>query len=517
MKRESLDKFGNRIITVFLYAVFCVLPFYLENHHYDVGEAKSRFLYGVSIVVAIIVLGWGIILLFLHHKEFDKNKIKKIFNSISITEKFLILYILFVVVSYVFSNYKEETLWGIYNWRFGFLPLTLISVMTLLIIHLWRGNCWIIAAIGSVSSIVFLLGVCNRFSVYPIIIEPMQVEFISTLGNINWFCGYLSVIAPVGIGMFVFGEYTDSTEQWKKRYWGMYAFLCFVTAFSQGSDSVYLWYGSLFAMLLWIVAEKKIWLKNWFILFIMWALSAQFVRLVKFLAPGCFNYEAHKYLINSNFTLIIALIAITIYFLLFARNGMQWQLTNRTTSILRVLLIAAILLSVLAWLGVSIYNTTVGIPGLEESTLFLLNEKWGTDRGAEIKTAIELWLRMPPLQKLFGCGPDSFYYYAYSIPEIAAYLRTIFEDAYLINAHCELLTSMVNIGVFGTFTFIGVFVTFVYRCLKKGKEQPLLYIPVVCVVCYFVHNLVSFAQVINYPYVFFIMGMGEWYLRKRIN
>ena len=52
----------------------------------------------------------------------------------------------------------------------------------------------------------------------------------------------------------------------------------------------------------------------------------------------------------------------------------------------------------------------------------------------------------------------------------------------------------------------GIFVTFVYRCFKKGKEQPLLYIPAVCVVCYFAHNLVSFAQVINYPYVFLYWG-----------
>ena len=170
---ECIYRFGNRLITVFVYAVFCVLPFYLENHHYDVGEAKSRFLYGISIAVAIFILCWGIILLFKRHIEFDKIKIKRIWKGISITEKFLILYTMFLGVSYVLSKYKAETLWGIYNWRVGFIPLILISVMTFLIIHLWRGNRYIVTAIGSVSAIVFLLGVCNRFSVYPIIIKPM--------------------------------------------------------------------------------------------------------------------------------------------------------------------------------------------------------------------------------------------------------------------------------------------------------------------------------------------------------
>lgn len=516
MKKESIYEMGGRLITIFIYAVFCVLPFYLENHHYNVGEAKSHFLYVVSVGVASLILIWGLCLLFLHYRELDKRKVKKIWNNISITEKFLALYTILVFVSFAFSKYKAEILWGIYNWRVGCVPLLLISLMTILIIHLWSGSRWIVAAIGSVSAIVFLLGVCNRFSIYPIAIEPMQVEYISTLGNINWFCGYMAVIAPIGIGMFVFGDYTDEIERWKKTYWGMYAFLCFVTAFSQGSDSAYLWYVALFAMLFWIVIEKKEWLQNWLIILIMWALSAQLIRLILFLLPDDYYfYEAHKYLINSNCTLIIALIVIGIYVLLYRNNFVKWELTNRTRAVLRSLLVASMAGCILGWLGVSAYNTIAGIPGLEENSLFLLNEKWGTDRGAIIRISLRAWLDMPLFQKLFGCGPDGFYYHIYSIPEAAAYLQAAFEDAYWTNAHCELVTSLVNIGLIGTLSFVAIFITFVYRCMKKGKEQPLLYIPVVCVACYFIHNLVSFAQVINYPYLFFIMGMGECYLRRK--
>lgn len=516
MKKEGIYKFGEHLITIFIYAVFWVLPFYLENHHYNVGEAKSHFLYGVSIIVVIFTLIWGVSLFILHRNDFDKSKVKRSLGEISITEKFLNLYTVCLVVSYVCSEYKEETLWGIYNWRFGFLPLLLISVMTILIIHLWRGNRWIAAAIGSVSALVFLLGVCNRFSIYPIAIEPMQVEYISTLGNINWFCGYLSVIAPIGIGVFVFCEYTDREEHWKKIYWGMYVVLCFVTAFCQGSDSVYLWYVSLFSVLFWIVADKKEWLQNWLILIIMWALSAQLVRLIKFiLPPGYFNYEAHKYFISSNFTLVVALIAVGIYVFLFYKKFSQWEMTNRIGRNLRLFLVISIIGSILGWLGISAYNTIVGIPGLEENTLFLLNEKWGTNRGVIMQITIHAWWDMPPFQKLFGCGPDGFYHYVYSIPETETYLRKVFDDAVWTNAHCELLTGLINIGLIGTLSFVGIFVTFVYRCMKKAKGQPLLYIPVVCVACYFIHNLVSFAQVINYPYVFFIMGMGECYLRRK--
>lgn len=108
MKKESIYEMEGRLITIFIYAVFCVLPFYLENHHYNLGEAKSHFLYVVSVGVASLILIWGLCLLFLHYRELDKRKVKKIWNNISIAEKFLALYTILVFVSFAFSKYKAE-------------------------------------------------------------------------------------------------------------------------------------------------------------------------------------------------------------------------------------------------------------------------------------------------------------------------------------------------------------------------------------------------------------------------
>ena len=50
--------------------------------------------------------------------------------------------------------------------------------------------------------------------------------------------------------------------------------------------------------------------------------------------------------------------------------------------------------------------------------------------------------------------------------------------------------------------------------MKKGEKNPSFYLFSVCIVCYLVHNMVSFAQVLNLPFAFLLMGMGTAVMRK---
>ncbi|MCM1136351.1 MAG: hypothetical protein NC400_12355, partial [Clostridium sp.] len=87
-------------------------------------------------------------------------------------------------------------------------------------------------------------------------------------------------------------------------------------------------------------------------------------------------------------------------------------------------------------------------------------------------------------------------------------LRSSFGNDRLTNAHNELLTGMINTGAAGILLYLGIFVSFVARHMKKGTGFAGR-IAVVSILCYLVHNLVSFAQVLNLPFVFLILAMGE--------
>jgi O-antigen ligase len=129
---------------------------------------------------------------------------------------------------------------------------------------------------------------------------------------------------------------------------------------------------------------------------------------------------------------------------------------------------------------------------------------------------IELYARMKPWQWLFGIGPDCFAEYLYSFPDLAGLCLDYFGGQLLKNAHNEILTMLVNIGVVGTAAYLGIFVTMFARLLANGANRPLLYIPALCVFSYLLHNMVSFTQILNLPFVILVMAAGEANMRKKI-
>ena len=63
--------------------------------------------------------------------------------------------------------------------------------------------------------------------------------FISTLGNINWFCGYWSVTAPVGMAL-----YWCSDKAVVRMLSGIYSAIAMVSGVTQGSNSAWLVFGA---------------------------------------------------------------------------------------------------------------------------------------------------------------------------------------------------------------------------------------------------------------------------------
>lgn len=510
MEGKEKTKISSYIITLYVFIMFCIYPFYYENGYYNIGTAKCRFFLLMSVITFSAISVAAIIDLIIY-----KRRSSAVFHpkKISITEKLLYVYMVIILLSYVFSDFRQNVLWGATDWYIGTIPLLLMSSLACFTMHVWEKQEWMKYACLLVSGIVFLLGICNRFSVYPIPIEPQNPGFISTLGNINWFCGYMSVVSPIGIALFALTENKEYKYNWQKWLLISYVLVAFMVGFCQGSESVLIWNAVLFVALFLIAVKNTAKIKKWLLMISMWGISGQFVRILKALFPEKYNYDTSVF-VDTGVTLVIALIAIFLY----AITRFSWKEDKELPIVLqngmRRIILAASVIGILLWLVLAVYNTKIGIPYFMENSLFLLDEKWGNGRGVIFKVSIELFDRMAPLQKLFGVGADGFSAFAYSMPEIKAYLQYHFGDSILTNAHCEIVTNLINLGVLGTAAFVGVFATFVVRCMKKGEKQPYLYIPAICVICYFANNLISFSQVLNIPFLFLILGIGEYYLRN---
>lgn len=512
MDIKEKRKISFYLISLYVFIMFCVYPLYYENGYYNMATAKCRFFLGLSIIAFLVIL-MTIVLEQVMQKK--RVYIAIDWKRISITEKLLYAYILMLLLSFAFSDFKKNVLWGATDWYMGTIPLLLMTFFSLFLMYFWREEKWLIIEFLVVSALVFLLGICNRFSIYPIAIRPQDAGFLATLGNINWFCGYMSVVSPIGIGLFVFTKEEEYKYKWQRWLLFIYVIIVFVMGFCQGSSGVFLWNGALLLTLFGISLRSTDGIKKWLSLLVMWGMSGQLVRILRILFPKQYNYHS-SVLVDTNITLIIAIVASVLYVALDFYFARKIEVNSKSfgKGICRNLWMAFII-GVLLWLVVSIYNTKIGISFLKENPLFLFNENWGNGRGMIFKTSFEMFEQMSLVQKLFGVGADGFSAFAYGTPEIQSSLHSYFGESILTNAHCEILTNLINLGIIGTAVYIGVFVTFVTRCLKRGKEYAYAYIPALCVICYFANNIISFAQVLSIPYLFLILGCGESVLKRK--
>lgn len=519
-----LKKAGNLFTTAYLLLIFGVYPFYMNQGYVDIGKAKFQFFIYSSLAAVGILALIGIMLAMQNISYRMKNREPYLidWNSLSLTDLFVMMYAVELFISYSFSEFKEEALWGTEGWYMGLIPRLTLCALYFFISRLWNKSELIWYICIAASGIVFVLGILDRFSIYLIPLEVRQSSFISTLGNINWFCGYLSVLAPVGICRFLFTGLKNCTGEgrlqyrWLKWTCGIYTIIVFMAGFCQGGDSIFLFFGALFFLLLWISLKKREWFTDFVLVISFWGFSAQAVRLLRMLLPEGYNYDTDNlcaYLTDSDLTLVVGVAALAVYFMLKWKQRSAWLTKENCKSVHRRML-GLLISGCLIWFALAGFNTRFGISGLKQNSFFLLNEGWGNGRGAAFKAAFEMFRQMPVFHKLVGMGPDSFSAYAYSLPETAEKIRAAFGSSRLTNAHNELLTSLINEGILGVFLIIGIFVPFVRRCMGKGEENTIFYIFSISIVCYFCHNMVSFAQVLNIPFLFLMLGMGEAQRKK---
>ena len=146
---------------------------------------------------------------------------------------------------------------GADGWNMGFWPQLLFLFFFLFLAHfLTPGMAKAGMGVIIVSSAgVFLLGLLNRYGINPLKMGSSGPVFISTIGNINWYCGYWSVLFPLSCGLFLFYE-SEKRRYLLRCLCGIAASLGFATGISQGSDSGLLVLAGLILLLGWLAGRK---------------------------------------------------------------------------------------------------------------------------------------------------------------------------------------------------------------------------------------------------------------------
>lgn len=494
-----MKKTANLLVTAYLLLLFVVYPFYMKEGYVEIGKAKYSFWIRISLSAAAVLLLFFVIRLTRELKEKSLH--------LRTTDVSVLAFAGTLFLTFVLAVDRKEALFGTEGWNMGFVLYGILCLLYLMVQLLWKPDKWILYLALFASGVIFLLGILDRFSIYLIPLEIRNPGFLSTLGNINWFTGYLVIFTAVSASLFLLSE-----EKAMTVFSAIITLLGFAAGFGQGSSSVFLFFAGLFLTLLWIASYEKRRMPRLMILWGMWCLPAQIIRLMRMLIPDGYQYDTENLcgdFTGGNLTIFLLVIGGLLLggvsILVKRKEHGRW--IRRGLGIFGGILAAFVAV-------VMLYSYFCVSKGMELPEFYDRlpwgDDSWGNGRGMTYRAAMMILTQMTPLQKLVGVGQDCFSAYAYSIPQVADELWQYFGNDRLTNAHNEILTMLVNHGMIGTISYLSIFITYVYKTVKQSQNPYSISIAV-AVICYLVHNMVSFANVLNLPFLIILLAMGtKW-------
>lgn len=551
-KTESMvnafrDFFGyllNGMISVYMFLIIAVMPFYNQEGFKHIGSDKATFFRNVSVNGAKLILPTLAIYLVLRGVEYYREKgfdakvlWKKFCKSLSLTDVFALIYGLSLILSYLFTDYKEQAAWGADGWYMGFWPQMILLGIYFLVSKCWTVSKWLVALFLPVSAVVFGLGYLNRFKIYPIDMKLNYSGFLSTVGNINWYCGYLVSVFFGGVYLLWQSSAHEKISRLKRgeTIWQVllviYVTIGFASLITQGSMSGLLALGMVFFVMFCMSLDDGRRMQMFWLIALILAIVCMGVYCHRnaFGAQITFNDSVVDLFTDSKIWIVVAIVIILILAGLACLNGKE-KYPVGVGHVLSRCAVGTMILIVGIGVVLLVMNTMNpgSIGALSEQAIFTFSDTWGSNRGATWKAGWMCFAEQDLLHKLIGSGPDcmSAFLYREGSAELVEMVRALFGSNTLTNAHGEWLTILVNEGILGLVGFVGMMCSAVVRFLKcgNGSEKKETtgkkWLGLICGACglcvlaYTANNIFSFQQSMNTATIFVVLGIGEACARK---
>lgn len=512
------------MISIYLLLILAVLPFYNTEGYAHMGTDKATFFDKVSAfagkAMLLPLLAYIVIGLLLLIKKREKTKITDwIKKEISLTDGFAFLYGAALFLAYLSSDYKDEALWGTQGWYMGFLPQLTLVMIYFLVSRLWEPKKWIFYTVIPVSAAVFFMGVVNRFGGYPFGIESAGEGYISTIGNINWYCGYSVVTVFIGTTLLWRGS---GLKAWQRILLMAYTMLGLVSLVLQGSDS-----GLVTLVIIVLVmfctsvkdADRMLTFWQEMVLLCAGCLAVYLLQLAPSISVV---YIANTSRIITYGTFPVVMTAVSaVMLLLVTRMKKTGKYSVKLFRAIAIFGVAGSIVTVVAVLIMAVVNTRH--PGslgrLSDNPLFTIDARWGSNRLSTWSFGLRCFAEQNLWHKLVGVGPDCMWAFIDSetVPDLYADVTNMFGFSRLTNAHNEWITILVNTGILGCIGFAGMIICGIRDFMRAKGRSALIFACGMALLAYTVNNIFSFQQSMNVSTMFVIFGMGEaflWEVRK---
>lgn len=496
-KKEFLGTLCN----IYMILLLVLLPLYTGGGYYKLGDSKYLLFRNVSLFCQSIWLLVTIASMIgnltakgrqtrkttqMGYVQQDGRMRSRKWSSVDLA---VLSYGISAFLSAVASPYQQTAWTGYLDWYMGALTQILLVGIYFLVSREYMRTVYPVRAGELGLLLVVFIAFLQRLGVD---ILQLQSSFssadweyshmLSTIGNINWLCGYLCVLLPWPVVGFFY-----SSKRGRRIVYYIVSVLALTLMLTQGSDTgillvlVCLGLGALHGS-----RRPEVFRKSVLLALGICALCPVLGFLMKHL--GTWDMLAVDgfltALMTEWFWWVLAALLCGVS-LLQRRLPHKWVIwLNRS------LLIGA---GVFAVGFVATY--LCGLPR---------GETWGSGRGGLWQAAWRGFADAKLPRKLIGFGPDCFAEYIYGTPSLAERIQMEghWEHSVFANAHNEWLNMLINGGVLGAVSYAGVF-----ACGLRRYRGMLL--GVMVLVLYFVNSLFSFQQVVSTPFLFLVLGICE--------
>lgn len=494
-------------------AIIILIPLYMKDGYYDIS------LYKFNIYLYITALGFttltilAILSLMMQRKNLSLQKLK---NSLSITDISFSLYAICAIISFCLSDYKESAWMGDIDWNMGLYAQITFVFLYFSLSRFGKNYKTIFHILLGVNGIVLLLGILNRFLIDPLgvyigLTEVDQLQYLSTLGQSSWYSSFISIVLPISIFYF-----WQSNDKLKHILSGAYILLGFMSLITQNSDSAYFAFAGTMLVFLWVSFEHCSKLKRFVEIILLFAIAAKIVWLLSFVGDATIIEQLDTlstFLISSSFAWFIIAVCIVMLTLFYLLQKKQISYPAHIMKQVRNLILCFICLSIIGAVCCIVYSAITGKEHILSSIPYLSwNDQWGNGRGFTWKATWKMFSEMNLTNKLFGVGPDCYSCYGYD------YYNSLLESKWggcvLANAHNEWFNALINYGIIGAVSYLGIFITTMMKCARQTAKSPQMIMILACITAYFCHNFFCYQQIICTPIIMIIMGLGSYILRN---
>ncbi len=573
--KNGNNEFLGLLCNLYLVALLVALPLYTGKGYWSLGDTKYMLFKNLSLLCLGIwlaaALSMGIWRAAKRAGSRSAGAGRR--REPGMVDAAVASYGICVLLSALRSEYGGLAWTGYEGWYMGAVSQLLFVGIYFFVSRQYDGARWPLYLGEAALGLVTLFGLLHRLGIDPLRLlvhwNPGDWEYshmLSTLGNINWLCGYYSVALALPAAHFLL-----EPRPWARLLLYVEAVAAFVLLGVQGSQ------GGLLILAVCAAGCFVLGRRRAEVLTRLWALLAGFFLCMPLMELGMELRKERAAVV--------------------ADGNVFWNVAWYVWAIAGVVCLGACLLSakrrhapgerrsakgghapgergsakggqvpeertsgkkghVRGSRGprrqgkkALIAAAAVCLAGCLAAALLILASRgigdgFGSGRGFLWRIALEGFVQGDMKDKLLGAGPDCYGVAVFGRLGTGSdvWKGEHWEGAVFTNAHNEILSQLCNVGILGTVSYLAIFLTGLWRYGRgsaerrrslvqsrgggPGKDGGALAFPadsdvcclwagVLAIAMYGAHSLISFQQVLNTPLLFLVLGVCEQRMRAR--